>query len=89
MKKKRSLSTKGSTRVAFYQAKFDGYEGRKRFEVRHPSHPPCVVAAPDENAALVAAADYNGMDWRKVSYYAYAEVLNAVEPAEPVGGKQT
>ena len=79
MKRKKPASRKGGTRSAFYQARFEGYEGKNRWEVCHPSHLPTIVAAPDENAALVAAAEFNGMRWRDYSYYAYATVLKATE----------
>lgn len=62
----------------YFDTKFGEYGGKLRFEVRHSAHPPCVVAAPDENSALVAAANYNGLRWTDYSYYAYAQVLRCL-----------
>ena len=33
-----------------------------------------TVAAPDENSAMVAAAERNGLRWQNYSYYAFARV---------------
>lgn len=55
-------------------AVFEGYTGKKRWEVNHPQHPPTVAAAPDANSAMVAAAEHNGLRWQACSYYAYVRV---------------
>ncbi len=55
-------------------AVFEDYTGKKRFTVEHAAHPPMTVAAPDENSAMVAAAEHAGLRWQSYSYYAYARV---------------
>ena len=55
-----------------YQGRFPGYTGRKLFEVEHPVFGRCVVAAPDENAALLSAAKVWETAWTALEFYAYA-----------------
>lgn len=56
-------------------AVFGSYGGKKRFVVSHPDYKkPCRVAAPDEDAAIVAAADFFEARWTKYSFYAYCKV---------------
>ena len=63
----------------FCHTRFGDYSGKNRYEVRHAAHLPVIVAAPDETAAIVAAADYCGQRWTDYSYYAYAEVTKALK----------
>lgn len=57
---------------------FENYSGKKRFEVSHPDfRVPLRVAAPTEEAAIVAAAKSRGVEWTKYEFYAYCEVFSA------------
>lgn len=60
-----------------YQGRFRGYTGRKLWEVEHPAFGRCVVAAPDENAALMAAAGVWHTSWGEVAFYSNAKVASA------------
>lgn len=53
---------------------FEHYKGKKRFVVRHESLGECRVAAPDQDSAIVAAADHFGQDWTRIAFYAYCTV---------------
>lgn len=44
---------------------FEGYAGPRRYRVAHPQHGALLIAAPDETAALVAAANHWGKRWQK------------------------
>lgn len=57
-----------------YDARFDDYHGTKRFRVEHPDHKAVVVAAPDEYAAIMAAAKYWDKNWTAYDFYAYTTV---------------
>ena len=57
-----------------YDARFADYHGQKRYRVEHPEHKTVVVAAPDENADIMAAAKYWDEKWTTYDYYAYATV---------------
>ena len=59
-----------------YDCCFEGYRGTKRFTVSHPKHKKgLTVAAPNEDAAMVAAAKHWNTRWQAVEFYAYAEVI--------------
>lgn len=61
---------------------YENYTGRKRFEVEHPAHRRrIVVAAPNADSAIVAAAARWGERWQAYNFYAYCRV-NEVHPAE-------
>ena len=50
--------------------------GEKRWDVKAPGHKKLMrVAAPDENTAIVAAAEKLGKVWAKYEFYAYCEVM--------------
>lgn len=54
---------------------FGNYSGKKRFAVSHPDFKvPLRVAAPSEDAAIVAAAQSRGAKWTDYSFYAFCEV---------------
>lgn len=58
-----------------YDTAFEHYRGRSRFKVSHPDYEaPLTVAAPDEIAAIAAAAKLWGVRWQNFSFYAYCEV---------------
>lgn len=62
----------------FFNCSFGNYEGKKRWTVMHPRHHrEITVRAPDDNAAIQAAANYWGEDWTRYDFYAYCEVLKA------------
>ena len=59
-------------------AVYKKYGGKKRWSVKCPGHKECLrVAAPDENSAIVAAAERLGRVWREYEFYAYCEVMPA------------
>jgi hypothetical protein len=61
----------------FYQQQFDGYSGTKRFSVTHPRHiDTVVVAAPDENAAIISAAKFWGERWQSLDFYSLCTVVD-------------
>lgn len=54
------------------------YGGKKRFSVSHPDFKtPLRVAAPTEDAAIVAAAESCGRKWTEYAFYAYRRVYQA------------
>lgn len=55
-----------------YAGRFPGYSGKKLFEVEHRQFGSIVVAAPDENAAVLAAAKVWKTAWVAPEFYAYA-----------------
>lgn len=57
---------------------YPGYCGKKMWSVRHTAHRrPVRVAAPTEEAAIVAAAAYWRERWTAVDFYASCEVSPA------------
>lgn len=57
---------------------FGSYGGKKRFCVSHPGYKKALrVAAPNQDAAIVAAANALGVAWTKYEFYAYCEVFPA------------
>lgn len=58
--------------------RFENYRGTKRFCVSHPDYSPTLtIAAPNEAAAIVAAAQKWGAKWTAYSFYAYCTVWEA------------
>lgn len=60
-----------------FNCAYQDYSGSKRYIVSHPAHAgdDLTVAAPDENSALVAAADRWGEKWTKIDFYCYCKVI--------------
>lgn len=74
-------------KIAFHDARYEDYFGKKRFEVTHPSHKRRLfVAAPDAASAIVAAADKWGERWTAYSFYAYC-LVNEVRPTQKAAGR--
>lgn len=66
---------KSSGDAAYYDAKYNGYSGKKRFEVEHPRHKGhLTIASPDMNSAIVAAAQRWGEKWSAYDFYAFCRV---------------
>lgn len=66
---------KGSSDAAYYDARYNGYSGKRRFEVEHPRHAGhLTIAAPDMNSAVVAAAQRCGEKWSAYDFYAFCRV---------------
>ena len=58
-----------------YDIAFEHYRGHRRYIVTHPEHSGAlVVAAPDEVAAIVAAAKKWQVRWQSFGFYAFCEV---------------
>lgn len=51
-----------------------GYDGKRQYVVRHPSHGMITVYAPDEYGALRVAAEEWGERFQDFSYYGPARV---------------
>lgn len=59
----------------FYHTRFGDYRGGRRYTVSHPRHKDvCVAAAPDDCAAIMAAANYWGERFQSYDFYAYCSV---------------
>jgi len=57
-------------------AVYRDYKGKKRYRVNHPDIGyPLFVAAPDENSAIVAAAERLGRKWNEYDFYAYCDAM--------------
>ena len=57
-----------------YDIAFEGYRGNRRYTVSHPEYSGVLmVAAPDDVAAIVAAAEYWQARWQSFSVYAFCE----------------
>ncbi|MCR5811445.1 MAG: hypothetical protein K6G34_08720 [Lachnospiraceae bacterium] len=57
-------------------AYFEDYSGKNIYLVSHPDHRKTLrVAAPDEQAAIVAAAERWNETWRDYRFYAYCKVI--------------
>ena len=55
------------------------YKGVRRWEVKHPAHKKkLIVAAPDSNSAMVAAAGRWGERWTSLDFYPLCEVIKKV-----------
>lgn len=69
---------RGSGDAAYYDARYNGYSGKKRFEVEHPRHTGrLTIASPDMNSAIVAAAQRWGEKWSAYDFYAFCRVVEA------------
>ena len=67
---------KSSGEAAYYDAKYNGYSGKRRFEVEHPIHKGhLTIASPDMNSAIVAAAQRWGEKWSAYDFYAFCRVV--------------
>ena len=59
-----------------YDIAFEHYRGHRRYTVSHPEHSGVLlVAAPDEVAAIVAAAEYWQVRWQNFGFYAFCNVV--------------
>jgi len=56
-------------------ATFAGYTGRKLYSVMHPRHGCLKIAAPDEAAAIVAAAKQWKERWHAYDFYTSCTVM--------------
>lgn len=75
---KPKTKSKGKLKEEKLDATFGDYKGSKRFTVSHPNYKKAArVAAPDENSAIVAAADFFGVKWTSYEYYAYCTVTQS------------
>ena len=55
---------------------FDGFDGRKTFCVYHPNYGRgLTIKAPNEDAAMVKAAEIWGVRWQSYEYYPYVTVM--------------
>lgn len=67
---------KSSDKTEHIDAVFEKYGGKKRFEVMCPGEKkPLRVAAPSEEAAIVAAARKLGKRWTQYDFYAFCGVI--------------
>ena len=58
-----------------YDIAFEHYRGHRRYTVSHPGHSGMLlVAAPDDVAAIVAAAEYWQVRWQSFEFYAFCKV---------------
>ena len=57
-----------------YDASFGDYTGRTRWLVKHAMYQDCVARAPDDIAAIKAAADWWGEDWLEAQFYMNCKV---------------
>lgn len=51
------------------RGKFEDYAGKTQYVVEHPAHGKATVFAPDEDSAMVAAADVWNTKWTKADFY--------------------
>lgn len=56
------------------RARYERYDGARRYSVSHPTYKSLTVTAPDENSAIVAAAERWGAQWTKYDFYSLCEV---------------
>lgn len=54
--------------------RFSGYDGKRQYVVRHPSHGMITVYAPDEYGALRVAAEEWGERFQDFGFYGPARV---------------
>ena len=67
---------KDSSDAEYYDARYNSYSGKRRFEVEHPRHAGhLTIAAPDMNSAIVAAAKRWGEKWTDYDFYAFCRVV--------------
>lgn len=58
-----------------YDIAFEHYRGQRRYIVSHPDFSgELIVAAPDDVAAIVAAAELWQTRWQNFSFYAFCKV---------------
>ena len=55
--------------MAAKNGKYEDYSGKKKWLVQHPDHGEAAVLAPDEDAAIVAAAKAFGVPWTALDFY--------------------
>ena len=48
---------------------FEGYKGKRQFDVWHPKYGTAKVTAPDGDAAMVAAAKAWNTSWTRLEFY--------------------
>lgn len=56
-------------RMATKTGRYEDYRGKKKWVVEHPDHGKATVFAPDEDAAIVAAAKAFGVQWTQLEFY--------------------
>lgn len=61
----------------YCDCRFGDYGGRLRWRVTHPKYRDAIVAAPDDIAAIKAAADWWGDDWLDNWFYIHCKVYKA------------
>ena len=61
-------------RMATKTGRYEDYRGKKKWVVEHPDHGKATVIAPDEDAAIVAAASAFGVQWTQLEFYAGCSV---------------
>ena len=67
---------KGCRDAADYDERYNGYSGKRRFEVEHPRHAGhLTIASPDMNSAIVAAAKRWGEQRSDYDFYAFCSVV--------------
>ena len=54
--------------------RYDDYRGKKKWVVEHRDHGKATVFAPDEDAAIVAAAKVFGVQWTQMVFYTMCSV---------------
>ena len=60
------------TKANEYDIAFEDYRGRRRYTVSHPDFSgELIVAAPDDVAAIVAAAELWHTRWQSFEFYAF------------------
>lgn len=61
-------------RMATKTGRYEDYRGKKKWVVEHPDHGKATVFAPDEDAAIVAAANVFGVQWTQMVFYTLCSV---------------
>lgn len=56
-------------RMATKTGRYEDYRGKKKWVVEHCDHGKATVFAPDEDAAIVAAAKAFGVQWTHLEFY--------------------
>lgn len=71
-----------------YDIAYEGYRGQRRYIVTHPQYSgTLMVAAPDEVAAIVAAAKKWQTRWQSFEFYAFCkiDIYNGRNTSKPKG----
>ena len=55
--------------MAAKTGRYEDYRGKKKWVVEHPDHGKATVFAPDEDAAIIAAAKVFGTPWTRLEFY--------------------